>query len=104
MRGAATNPLKNRLAKQPQLRLPPIRPRSHGDREVTEQGHAPKTPQITVRLTEQNDNVFAILGRFRDAARRAGLPEDEIERFVEEATSGDYNHLLQVAMRWFELR
>jgi hypothetical protein len=35
--------------------------------------------------------------------RDAGLPEAEIDAFMQEATSGDYNHLLQTAMRWFEI-
>jgi hypothetical protein len=63
----------------------------------------PKHPHITVPLTGEDGNAFAILGRCRKAAREAGLRESEITAFVTEATSGDYDHLLQTAMRWFDV-
>ncbi|MGY6634207.1 MAG: hypothetical protein ACXIU8_10750 [Alkalilacustris sp.] len=64
----------------------------------------PKHPEITVTLTGQDGNAFAILGRCRAAARDAGLSEDEIASFMDEAMAGDYDQLLQTAMRWFEIR
>jgi ABC-type sugar transport system substrate-binding protein len=64
----------------------------------------PKHPDITVTLAGQDGNAFAILGRCREAARDAGLSEDEIAAFMAEATAGHYDHLLQTAMRWFEIR
>jgi hypothetical protein len=63
----------------------------------------PKYPHITVRLVGEDGNAFAILGRCRQAARRAGLPQAEIEAFFAEASSGNYDHLLQVCLRWFEI-
>ena len=62
----------------------------------------PKYPNITVEMVGQDGNAFAILGRCRKAAREAGLRDSEINAFVTEATSGDYDHLLQTAMRWFD--
>ncbi len=64
----------------------------------------PKHPDITVTLTGQDGNAFAVLGRCREAARDAGLSEDEIANFMDEAMAGNYDHLLQTAMRWFEIR
>ncbi|WP_114965091.1 hypothetical protein [Alkalilacustris brevis] len=64
----------------------------------------PKYPDITVTLTGQDGNAFAVLGQCREAARDAGLSEDEIAAFMAEAMAGDYDHLLQTAMRWFETR
>ena len=64
----------------------------------------PKHPDITVTLTRQDGNAFAVLGRCREAARDAGLSDDEIAAFMDEAMAGDYDHLLQTAMRWFEIR
>jgi len=64
----------------------------------------PKHPEITVTLTGQDGNAFAVLGRCREAARNAGLSEDEIAAFMDEAMAGDYDQLLQTAMRWFEIR
>jgi hypothetical protein len=42
-------------------------------------------------------------GLCQRAARAADLPKEEIDAFREEATAGDYNHLLQTAMRWFNI-
>ena len=64
----------------------------------------PKHPDITVELTGHDGNAFAVLGRCRQAARDAGLSEDNTATFMAEAMAGDYDHLLQTAMRWFEVR
>ena len=64
----------------------------------------PKHPDIIVPLTGQDGNAFTILGRCRAAARDAGLSDDEVAAFMDEAMAGDYDHLLQTAMRWFEIR
>lgn len=63
--------------------------------------NAPKYPDIHVQLAGRDGNAFVILGLCQRAARAAGLSQEEIEAFREEATSGDYDHLLQTAMRWF---
>jgi hypothetical protein len=60
----------------------------------------PKYPEVEVQLTGQDGNAFAILGKTQKALRRAGVSGDEIEQYKEEATSGDYDHLLQTTMRW----
>jgi hypothetical protein len=39
----------------------------------------------------------------KDALRSGGASPDEIERFIDEATSGDYNHLLATVMEWVEV-
>jgi hypothetical protein len=44
-----------------------------------------------------------ILSRCRRSAREAGLSDEEITAFMAEATAKDYDYLLQVAMRWFEV-
>ena len=64
----------------------------------------PKYPDITVTLAGQDGNAFAILGRCRAAARDAGLSDEEIAAFMDEAMAGDYDDLLQTAVRWFEIR
>lgn len=62
-----------------------------------------KYPHINVTLTDINGNAFAILGACRKAAERARLPQEEIDAFYAEATSDDYDHLIQTAMRWFNV-
>jgi hypothetical protein len=61
----------------------------------------PKHPNITVQLTGRDGNAFMILGLCQREARRAGLSTEEINAFHEEATSGDYSHLLATCERWF---
>ncbi len=63
----------------------------------------PKYPNITVELSEQSGNAVSILMRTAKALRNAGVKEREIERFKKEATSGDFDHLLQTAMAWVEV-
>jgi len=63
----------------------------------------PKYPHITVALTGHDGNAFVILSRCRKAAREAGVSEAEISAFIAEAMGKDYDHLLQTAMRWFEV-
>ncbi|MFC7706206.1 hypothetical protein ACFQXB_18695 [Plastorhodobacter daqingensis] len=43
----------------------------------------PERPVIIVTLTGQDDNVFAVLSRYSEAARDAGLSDDEIAAFME---------------------
>jgi len=64
----------------------------------------PKHPDITVELAGHDGNTFSVLGRCRKAAQEVGLPEDEIAAFLAEAVAGDYDHLLQTTMRWFDVR
>ena len=59
-----------------------------------------KYPEIEVQLTGEDGNAFAILGTVMMALRRARVPKEQIEKFQEEATSGDYNNLLATAMKW----
>jgi hypothetical protein len=59
-----------------------------------------KHPEVEVQLVGGDGNAFAILGRVRREMRRAGVPKSEIDEFVNEATSGDYDHLLRTCMEW----
>jgi len=34
----------------------------------------------------------------------AGLTDDEITQFSDDAMAGDYDDLLQTAMRWFDIQ
>lgn len=64
---------------------------------------ASKYPDLTVKLSGEDGNAFAILGAVMRVLRRAGMSKDEINQFQTEATSGDYNHLLQTVMQWVEV-
>ena len=57
--------------------------------------------QPNVKILDQDGNAFAILARCQSAARNAAWDERYLEEFLDEATSGDYNHLLQTVMKYF---
>ena len=50
---------------------------------------------ITIEMSEREGNAFAILGRFQNEANRAGWSNDQVKEVMDEATSGDFDHLLQ---------
>jgi hypothetical protein len=60
----------------------------------------PKYPNITVRLSGTDGNVFAILGKVQSALKKSGVSKEEYDRFFDEATSGDYDHAIQTCMKW----
>ena len=61
-----------------------------------------KYPDIQVRLVGEDGNAFAILGRVSKALKRAGVDRSDIDKFMAEAMSGDYNHLLRTCMAWVD--
>lgn len=58
---------------------------------------------IEVNLSEADGNAFMIVGKVRQALRRAGVSDEEINKFSSEAASGDYDHVLQTCMQWVEV-
>lgn len=60
----------------------------------------PKYPNIDVELVGHDGNAFAIMGKVSKALRRAGVSQEEIKQYTDEATSGDYDNLLRVTMNW----
>lgn len=60
----------------------------------------PRYPEAVAQLSGQDGNAFEVLATVRRALRRAGAPADELEAFQNEAMSGDYDNVLQTAMRW----
>jgi len=61
----------------------------------------PKT-DIVVELLGENGNAFFIIGKVAKALKRGGHA-DLVDEFKKEATSGDYDHLLQTAMEYVEV-
>ena len=49
---------------------------------------------VKVKLIGQDGNAFYILGAVTKALRQAGYDREFIQQFQDEATAGDYNHLL----------
>jgi hypothetical protein len=48
------------------------------------------------------DNPYRTMTRFQYNARKQGWSQEEIDAVILEATSGDYDHLLQTIMRNIE--
>ena len=64
----------------------------------------PKYPNITVQLSGRDGNAFAIIGRVSQALRRNKIDNTTIEQFQQEATSGDYDNVLQTCMKWVDVQ
>ena len=53
-----------------------------------------------LELAGKDGNAFAILGRAKRVARENDMDWDKIQK---EATSGDYDNLLQTMMKYFDV-
>jgi len=62
-----------------------------------------KEKKPTVKLIGTDGNSFAVLGKVSKALKQAGLV-DEAKKYMDEAMSGDYNHLLQVTMKYVNVK
>jgi hypothetical protein len=61
----------------------------------------PKT-SARVKMIGEDGNAFTIIGRVQRALRDVGR-EDLCQEYYAEATSGDYDHLIQVTMKYVEV-
>ncbi len=57
----------------------------------------------TVKLVGEDGNAFSIMGRVKKALMRAGADGEYIDKYLSEATSGDYDHLLVVSMNYVDV-
>lgn len=51
---------------------------------------------VKCELVGQDGNAFALMGHWQSCARKAGRTKEEIKAVLDDAMSGDYNHLLCV--------
>lgn len=58
-----------------------------------------KHPEVEVQLTGRDGNAMVIMGTVAAALRRAGHGA-EVDQFMAEAMSGDYDNVIATAMRW----
>ena len=58
----------------------------------------PKKPMV--RLTGLDGNALSIMGVVSRALRKAGLPKEHIDKYMEESMAGDYNNLMRVAHKY----
>jgi hypothetical protein len=81
---------------------PPPPPSAASSPPMPQDPTQPRYPEVQVQLSGEDGNAFAILGRTAAALRQAGVPQEEIDIFFAEATSGDYDHLLHTTMAWVD--
>ena len=60
----------------------------------------PLYPEIEVELIGQDSNALAIVGAVKTAMKRGDVPKTRIQDFQNEALSGDYDKVLQTAMKF----
>lgn len=65
--------------------------------------NTPMYPDVVVRLSGSDGNAFAIIAKCRKIAKEASLSKSELDKFLDEAMSGDYDDLLRTCMKWFTI-
>jgi hypothetical protein len=58
---------------------------------------------VAVQLSGNDGNAYAIMGSVSKALKRAGAPKEDVDAYLAESMSGDYDHLLQTAIEWVEV-
>src|SRR5437660_820685 len=74
------------------------RPKKKRSRFVSYPGDLEVETKPVVKLIGEDGNAFAILGACQRAAQKAGWSKEQWSKVRDELMSGDYNHLLAVAM------
>lgn len=63
-----------------------------------------KEPRPEVELVGKDGNAFFILGAVQRVLKNSKLyTNEEIHSIMDEMTEGNYNHLLQIAMKYCEV-
>ena len=57
----------------------------------------------TVKLVGEDGNAYAIMGKVSKALRVAGADKEYIDEYLDKSMSGDYDHLLGVAMEYADI-
>ncbi len=50
-------------------------------------------------MSAEDGTAYAILGEVKGAMERAGCSKEDVDEYMSESQSGDYDHLLQTAMK-----
>ena len=58
---------------------------------------------LQLYTVKYSTTTFAIMGACNRVARRAGWSDERIKTVMDEMRAGDYDHLLQTAMRHFDI-
>ena len=58
---------------------------------------------VEVQLSGEDGNAFAIMASVKKALRQAGATREDIDTYLAESMSGDYDNLLRTAMKYVEV-
>jgi len=56
-----------------------------------------------LQLVGSNGNAFYVLGKAIQVGRKFGWGKEKTDEFLIEARGGDFNHLLQTCMNYFDV-
>lgn len=56
--------------------------------------------KVDLELLGTDGNAFMVLGAFSRQAKKEGWTAEEISKITNEATKGDYDHLLQTILSY----
>lgn len=59
--------------------------------------------RIDVKLLGEDGNAFVIMGIVSKALKAANYPAEVVRMYVDQASEGDYGHLLTVTERWVDI-
>jgi hypothetical protein len=59
---------------------------------------------VTVKLSGNDGNAFAIMGSVRNALKKAGATKEQLDQYTMDSMSGDYQNLLRVASRYVNIK
>ena len=59
---------------------------------------------VSVQLSGNDGNAFAVMGAVKSSLKKAGASKEEIEQYLTDSMSGDYDNLLRVAMEWVKVK
>ena len=62
-----------------------------------------QSPKYNLKVKIRDGNAFGIMGQVSGALRDAGVPKEERDQYIAEATSDDYDNLLRVSMNWVNI-
>jgi ribosomal protein S9 len=58
---------------------------------------------VAVKLTGTDGNAYAVMGAVSKALKKAGATKEQVDAYMAESMSGDYNHLIATACDWVEV-
>lgn len=58
---------------------------------------------VSVQLSGNDGNAFAVMGAVKSALKKAGASKEELDQYLSQSMSGDYDNLLRVSMEWVDV-